>query len=155
MARTSRGTWRGRLALAVSATTLLAIAAAYWLTVEPAPAVTVQWREDIDARRQAETEAQFLLRDPRPGRPNNVTYDLLDTSRNNIAALLAHPAVERVEGIDPQSGEVRFDAPYGTHWTWAARRVPVLRERGVIEGVLLAATLSVALGVFRGLRRRR
>ena len=143
------------LATALSIAVLLSSAAVYWLTVEPAPAVTIQWREDINDVRRAEAEAQFLLRDPRPDRANSVTYDLLDTSRDNIAALLAHPAVERVEGIDPQSGEVRFDAPYGTRWTWAARRVPVLRERGVIEGVLLAATCGVAVGVFRGLRRRR
>ena len=61
---------------------LAVLAAAYWLTVEPAPRIRVLWRDGITAQQLVALEAKYFLRDGRDRLPEgSLAYDLLDTSR--------------------------------------------------------------------------
>jgi hypothetical protein len=106
---------------------LLAFAGAYYLTHEPAPLVRVRWREGLSAERRAELEHRFLLVRPVPHEGRTMSYDLLDTRRSNVEALLRAPEVEDTAHIDRAEAVVPFDAPYGESWMWIGHRTPVVR----------------------------
>lgn len=94
------------------------------LTVEPDPLplwrqIHVRWAAGVSAAGRAELEqqyhlggARFLSDDPR-GR--TWRYELLDTSKSNVSALVEDPRVEDTEGIDR-----------GTYRLTRAPRVPFL-----------------------------
>jgi hypothetical protein len=115
-----------RAAAIIAAIVVAALGAAYYLTYEPAPQITIVWRDDDGpaARRPIERRHKLIptLEDQR-----RVVYDLLDTRPSNIRPLLEHPDVEDAIGIDRRSYSVRPDVPYGTRWMWIGNRLPVLR----------------------------
>lgn len=122
--------WRTPLRVLVmaAACVLLAFAGAYYLTCEPAPLVRVRWRDGLAPERRAELEHRFLLVRPRPHEGRTLSYDLLDTRRSNVEALVRDPEVADTDHINRADGIVPFDAPYGESWMWIGHRTPVLRS---------------------------
>ena len=131
---------RQRVLSAVGFSGLAALAIAYWLTYEPAPAVRVRWRDDVTAEQQAALERKYLLSNGRAPMDRSIAYDLLDTRRSNIEALVHDPAVADTHDIDRENFQVPFEAAYGDRWMWVAHRTPVLRD------VRIRWTLLAALG---------
>lgn len=147
--------WLARVAAAAAAGTLLAMAAAYYMTYEPAPQVSVLWREGIGPERRAALERRFLLVNAGVD-ADRLAYDLLDTSRSNLEALVNEPDAADTDRISRERFEVPFDIPYGEHWMWVAHRTPVLRTPGVVGGIVAASVLLLVGGlVAEGRWRRR
>ena len=144
-----------RIAAAVAVCVLLALGAAYYLTYEPAPRIAILWRAGIELERRAELERRFLLVNRAPER-ERFEYDLLDTSRGNIQALVHERDVADTDRVSQEHFVVPFDIPYGTSWMWVAYRTPILRTPGVVPGVLVTCVvvLVVALGVEGRFRTR-
>lgn len=145
-----RGAW---IALTAGAAGLLVLTAAWWFTHEPAPAVRVLWRDEVSAAEQARLERRHLLanrRAPHPDAPRSFAYDLLDTRRSNIEALVRDPGVADTNDIDRQRFEIPLDRAAGERWTWIAHRTPVLRN-GRIRWMLVAALAALALFGLHGL----
>jgi hypothetical protein len=110
---------------------LAALGLAYWLTYEPAPAIRVRWRDDVTSARQAALERKYLLSNGRAPMGRSIAYDLLDTRRSNIEALVRDPDVADTHDIDRERYEIPFDKPYGERWMWVAHRMPGLRDARV------------------------
>ncbi len=134
---------RSRIAAACGAVVLAIAAAAYWYTVEPAPAVKVRWRAGLEDDRRAAAERRLLLQDPIVSEGRTVTYNVLDTSSRNLAAIVTAPEIEDTSEIDRERYTLRADVPYGTGWTWVGRRLPLLRMAGVLEGVVALCCLAI------------
>jgi hypothetical protein len=79
---------------------------------------------------RTQLERTFLLVNPvsHEGSTRTFRYDLLDTSRSNIEALVTHPAVEDTDEIDRQNYAIPIDGPYGGRWMWVAHRIPIIRH---------------------------
>jgi hypothetical protein len=140
--------WFARAAAIAAAAVLVALGLAYYLTYEPAPEIRVQWRVGIEPQRRAELERRFLLVNPAPFE-DRLSYDLLDTSRENVEALVKERDVADTDRVDRVNYAIPFDTPYGESWMWAAHRTPLLRVPGVVEalvitsvGVLVAANVT-------------
>jgi hypothetical protein len=151
--RSTRIGLRGAAALAAGA--LVALGLAFYFTYEPAPEIRIQWRSGLTPERQAALERRFLLVNPRPVE-DRLAYDLLDTSRANVEALVNERDVADTDRVDRVGYTIPFDIPYGTSWMWVAHRTPVLRIPGVIESIVLAAAvvLSAAAAIVRRRARR-
>jgi len=150
--------WPVRVAALVAAGLLVVLWGAYWLTREPAPAINVRWREGTTAMQRAELERQYLLVRPAAGHERTFTYDLLDTSRPNLAAILHEPGIEDTDGIDRKTFTIPFDVRYGGSWIWIRYRIPLLRQPGGVEAIAGACALVLAacLGAWlEGWRLRR
>ena len=63
--------------VAAASLVLVTIALTYWLTVEPAPEVRIEWRADVTAEQRTALERQLRLVGRRPGDTNEMAYDLL------------------------------------------------------------------------------
>ena len=135
--------WVAWVAALLSGAVLLALATTYYLTYEPAPEIRILWRAGLPAERQAELERRFRLvnRKPSEGR---LSYDLLDTRRENIVALVNEGDIADTDRVDRQGATIPFDAPYGDSWMWVAYRLPVLRSPGVPEGIVTLCGLVFA-----------
>jgi hypothetical protein len=115
-----------------------------WLTTEPAPYVRVRWSVDVTAAERTARERQYLLVNPREINGPSIGYDLLDTSRRNIAALVGDPAAADTNDIDRSRFVISVDADEGRAWIWLASRLPGLRHerlREVLALGLLAMTV--------------
>jgi len=134
------------MAAAMAACTLLALTGAYYLTYEPAPRVGVLWRAGIGPERRAALERRFLLVNPTVDR-DRLAYDLLDTSRGNLEALVTDPDAEDTDRISQERFEVPFDIPYGESWMWVAYRIPILRIPGVVSGIVATSVLLLVGGL--------
>jgi hypothetical protein len=143
-----------RMAAAIAGCVLLALGAAYYLTYEPAPRIAILWRQGIEPERRAELERRFLLVNRAPER-ERFEYDLLDTSRGNIEALVREPDAADTDRVDRQTFVVPFDVPYGASWMWVAHRLPVLRTRGVVPGIVLTCVAVLIAGGVAEMRRFR
>ena len=149
MGRLIPGPWLTALAASV----LVALGLAYYFTVEPAPTINIRWRAGIDDAQRGRLERSFLLvQTGRDGR--TYVYDLLDTSPENLRAVLTEPAVEDTYRIDRDTLRFPPDYIYGSSWMWVAHRTPVLRVPGVVEGVVAVCAAIVAAGVIRPVVRR-
>jgi hypothetical protein len=136
--------WR---ALAVlSGCVLIAMGVAYYLTYEPAPQVRILWRDGLDPARKAALERRFLLVNPAPFE-DRLTYDLLDTSPENLRAIRDERDIRDTDNIDREHATIPPQIPYGQSWMWIAYRLPVLRTPGVIRGILLASGAVLALSL--------
>jgi hypothetical protein len=136
---------------------LVALGIAYCFTYEPAPRVAIRWREGLSADRRQVLERRFLLVNPAADR-DRLEYDLLDTSRANIQALVVEPDVADTDRVSREGFTVPLDVPYGTRWMWVAHRTPVLRIPGVILSTVAFCTAiliaAVALELRGSIRRR-
>jgi len=84
----------------------------------------------------------------------SLAYDLLDTTHDNIDALLKDPAVVDTNDIDDEWARVRLGTAYGDEWMWVADRTPLLRHREVRGALMLTLAATAAFGL-RGLLRPR
>lgn len=119
-----------------------ALAFAYYCTYEPAFEISVTWREGTTWLRRSQVERQHGLVRGRDIADWTVRYDLVDVRPANIGALQRQAEVAAVLGVDPETGMVPPDAPYGDGWTWIGSRLPVLRQRGVVP-VMIAGCMAV------------
>ena len=152
----ARSLFPARIAAAVAACVLLVLGGSYYLTYEPAPRIAILWRQGIEPERRAELERRFLLLNRTPER-ERFEYDLLDTSRRNIEAMVLEPDVADTDRVDRHTFALPFDIPYGTSWMWVAHRIPVLRTPRVVPGIVVACVivlLAAMTAEARGLRRR-
>ena len=135
---------------------LAALAFAYWFSYEPAPGIRVQWQPGVAIEEQTALERKYLLsnrRAPHSEQPLSLAYDLLDTRRSNIEALLENPAVADTNDIDDEWARVRLGTAYDDGWMWVAHRTPLLRY-GWIRWTLIAVLTAMALFGVRGLLAR-
>jgi hypothetical protein len=139
----------------IGSTGLALLGLAYQLSHEPAPRVRVLWRQGVTPDQRAALESKFLLRNPRePFAEGSLAYDLLDTSRSNLRAMVEEPLIADTDDIDRNDYVVNFETEYGGEWMWVAHRLPVLRypwPRAVVVVVLVA---MVVVGL-NGVRRAR
>ena len=131
------------IAAGIAGCALLALGVAYYLTYEPAPQIRVLWREDLDPERRAQLERRFRLAHPAPFE-DRLTYDLLDTSRRNIEAMMTEPDLDDTDRVDQSRYLIPFDVPYGGSWMWIGHRIPVLRAPGVVMGLVLMCVIVLA-----------
>lgn len=131
-----------------------ALALAYWLTYEPAPAVRVRWRDGVTSERRAALERKYQLSNPRVPNPS-IAYDLLDTRQSNIRALVLDPDVADTNDIDRDRFEVPFTGEYGESWMWVAHRTPGLRDARVRWGLIAVLAAMAVAGLRGGSARRR
>lgn len=137
----------------IAACMLVSLGAAYYFTYEPAPRIAVRWPPGIDAGRRQQLERRFLIVKPATDR-DRVEYDLLDTSRDNVEALVRDPDVADTDRVDRQRFTLPLDVPYGTSWMWVAHRTPVLRIPGVVSAILGVCVLALVVGIAGELRSR-
>ena len=136
-----------------AACVLVALGIAYDFTYEPAPRIAVRWPPGLDPARRQELERRFLLVNPALDR-DRVEYDLLDTSRTNIEALVREPDVADTDRVGRENFGLPLDVPYGTSWMWVAHRTPVLRMPGVVSAIVAVCGIAVAGAVAVELRAR-
>lgn len=133
---------------------LAALAFAYWFTYEPAPGIRVLWKPEITLDQQEALERKYMLAARRAPLNGSLAYDLLDTTRPNIEALLKDPAVADTNDIDDEWMRVRLGTDYGDRWMWVAHRTPLLRY-GEVRWTLIAMLAAMAVFGLRGLARPR
>lgn len=138
-----------------AAVVLLVLGVTYYMTVEPSPTVSIRWREGVPDAQRASLERSFLLVNPIAHEPRTFRYDLLDTSRMNLEAIVEEPAIEDTGSIDRRALAFPPDYPYGSDWMWLAHRVPVLRMPGVVPALIAVCGLVVLLGATRAVARGR
>ena len=142
-----------RLATAVgslSATLLLTLLVVHWITSAPAPNIQVEWDDTISEKARRELEHRFQLLNQAAIRDRMWSYDLIDASTSNIAALVNNPAIVSTVFLDREALSVSPDAPPGVITTWVGDRIPILNRPGVIRGVALSLFAMVvgALMIF-------
>ena len=121
---------------------LMLLGAAYLATLERVPRIRILWRDGVTAEQQAALEARYLLRNARDRLPEgSLAYDLLDTSRANIRALVDDPAVTDSNDIDRDAYVVEPETDRGEAWMWVAYRVPGLRAAGVRWTLILLLSM--------------
>lgn len=121
---------------------------AYALTHEPAPRVRVEWHPNLTGQQRIALEQKYMLFSGRDVIAHgSIAYDLLDTSRANIKALIDDPAVVDTDDIDREAPAIPFDTEYGLGWMWVAHRTAGLRDARV-RSVVIDAFVTMAVGGF-------
>lgn len=134
---------------AIGVAGLAALGATYWLTYEPAPRVRVLWANGVTPEQQALLEDKYLLRNGRDRlTEGSLAYDLLDTSRSNIQALVEDPAIADTNDIERHTFVVPFEVDYGGEWMWLAHRTPILRNPWIRTAVIAALALMTVGGLW-------
>lgn len=146
--------WRARVAAVAAASVLVLFGAAYYLTYEPAPRIGISWRDGITVERRAELERRFRLVNRAPSE-RQFTYDLLDTSRENIEALVEEPDAVDTESISRSTYALPPDISYGQSWRWVAHRIPGLRAPGVVQTIVTTCIVVLSASVRRLAKARR
>ncbi len=120
------------------------------LTTTPAPAIHVGWRAGLSAAERESRERRYLLVNPEQLRETWWAYDLLETSPENIRALVTDPAVVDTQELDQLGMRIAYNAGPGKATRWAAQKVPGLRQPAVrqsIQYVLVAGLLLTVLAI--------
>ena len=138
----------------VSGLCLAALWATYYLTNEPSATVKIRWQAGLTAEQRTEKERRYLLVFQENTNDGWSRYDLLDTGRRNIEALVRDPDAEDTTDIDREALSVPFGAEYGKSWVWAAHRTPGLRESNVRWTVITGLAVVALVAAFAELRRR-
>lgn len=120
---------------------------AWWLTHEPAPSIRVRWRDDVSPEHQVAMERRYRLSNGRAPQGRSIAYDLLDTSRGNVEALVRDPDVADTQDVDRDRYAIPFDTAYGERWMWAADRMPGLRDPRIRYTVIIALAAMTLAGV--------
>lgn len=139
-----------RLAAAIGLLGLILINVTYWFTIDRAPSIKLRWRDDVSAARQAQLEQLYGLVDqhaPVTNSPRSVAYDLRDTTRRNIEAMVTNPEVADTNDVDRDNFEVYLHTGYGENWMWWADRQPLLRSTTVRWSVLIALVMLAVYGL--------
>jgi hypothetical protein len=149
------GTTRwARVTTVVAASVMLSLGVAYYLTYEPSVRVGVRWRDGVTLEQQGRLERRFRLVNGVPSK-THIRYDLLDTRRTNIEALIKDRDTEDTESINGTDFVTPPDIDYGESWMWVAHRIPGLRAPGVVEALLMACVVVLATDVERRMRSGR
>jgi hypothetical protein len=138
---------------AIGITGLAALAFAYWFSYEPAPGIRVMWQPGVTLEQQTALERKYMLSNRRAPHLRSLAYDLLDTRRSNIEALVKDPAVVDTNDIEDQWARVRLGTAYGDRWMWVAHRTPLLRY-GWLRWTLITVLTAMALFGVGGLLAR-
>ena len=150
----TRAVWRARVAAVAAASVLVAFGAAYYLTYEPAVRIGIRWRDGVTVERRAELERRFRLVNRAPSEMQ-FTYDLLDTRRENIEALVNEADAEDTESLSRSTYTVPPDITYGRSWMWVRYRIPGLRTPGVVEAIVTTCIVVLTTSVRRLAKARR
>jgi hypothetical protein len=134
------------IAAATGAAVLVVCGVAYSITRERPPIVNIRWRAGIESTHRRELQQRHALRDCEPAGDRTDRCELLDTSRANLARIIADPEIEDTHRIQRATLTIAPDADKGRHMTWIAYRVPLLRQPRAIETVLLAAFALILCG---------
>lgn len=105
---------------------------------DPGPKINVRWAPDVDDAAREAVEGRFHLSEE--GQPDGRTrrYELLDSSRANVEALLTNPAVEDTAGLDRATlafdnvPEVRFDEK-ATEWIVGLEPCPEMKPASLVS----------------------
>jgi hypothetical protein len=156
---------RARVCVAVTLAILPLLAVVlYRATVQPPLLVNVRWDPATDAVSRAAIEKQFSLVDGQDTSDAAVrTYTLTDTSRENVRALVQHPAVKDTVHIDRGTYDVerpphRYDVARNMQLLAAATAVvwtigfllPLgasARNRGVVPLPTMVGLMTVLMAV--------
>jgi hypothetical protein len=136
-----------RVLAIIGITGLASLAAAYWMTCEPAPSIRVSWRDGLSSSRQAELETKYLLSNGRAPHGRSIAYDLLDTRQTNVKAIVLDPDVAGTGDIDRDVYEVPFDTAYGDRWMWVAHRTPLLRNARIRWTLIITLAMMATAGL--------
>ena len=97
------------------------------------PVITIRWAADLDERTRLVIEADLNIRVRTFMEGRTWQYDLLDTSRANLARLVNHPRVEDTGGFDrgslslpPATEPPSFDGP-ASEWLLGAESCDEIR----------------------------
>ena len=112
------------------------------------PEINVRWRESVDAASRVALERRFKLIRAEPVAANAWRYELTDSSRDMLGALVRHADVADTHFVDRTTFELVSDAPHGPRrpgplgerWPRAAL---ALVDRGPILLVLFAAAAAL------------
>ncbi len=146
--------WWARVAAVAAASVLVLLGAAYYLTHEPAVRIGIRWRDGVTVERRAELERRFRLVNGAPSE-KQFTYDLLDTRRTNIEALVEEPDAVDTESISRSTYALPPDISYGQSWMWVVHRIPGLRAPGVVEAIVMTCIVVLSASVRRLAKARR
>ena len=72
----------------------------------PDPSINVRWSSGVDEAQRAQLEARFGLANGTPLEPPTWSYQLENTNRSNVSALVTHPDVADTHKIDRRTFEV-------------------------------------------------
>jgi len=95
--------------------------------------VNVRWADDLDDIGRQEREARYGLTRPLEREQNTWSYVPADDRPEIVRALIADPSVADTHHIDRQHNRFDFGESF---WQSLKRRVPLLRLRGILPGVL-------------------
>jgi hypothetical protein len=137
---------RARLIAAWVLLALVVPALMYRMPIPP-PVINVAWSSAVDDQQRATLEARFHLTggDFRGGRL--WTYQIGDTTRANVGALVSHPAVEDTQHIDRRSFAV--DRASGPLWR-AVSTLPI----GLVVSTFAVLGWAFISGIWSDLRQR-
>jgi len=98
---------------------LLIGASAAWAVYEaPAPLINVRWREGLSPEARRFVERRLALEPSGEPSDRTWTYVLTTPTRQNIAAIVAHPDVEDTHRIDRQRASISPDAGRSSTRVW-------------------------------------
>jgi hypothetical protein len=144
---TGRGTrgMRPRLIGVAAAIAAVGLIAAWHLTSRPAPIIHVRWADDVGSSERVLQEARFKLVKERRMEGTSWSYTLLDSSRDNVRALVESPAVGDTHEINRGTFTVNEQAPRGSEVEWAGSGLPVLGSPIGFDVVLILLIALAAL----------
>lgn len=113
-----------------------------------APSVHVRWMPGTPVYKRRALEMRYELTNPGRIGENTFAYDLVDTSRENIEALVRDPAVADTHDIDRSRYTLSPTVPAGSTRHWFAHRfLPHSMIRAVDWGLPIA--LGLCFGAVR------
>jgi hypothetical protein len=134
---------------------LAILAVTYYFTYEPAPEISIRWREGVTWEQRTAIERQHGLRRTREQDEESWTYDLIDIRTSNIRSLLEQHEVEDTGVVDRLNYVIPSDAPYGEGWMWVGNRLPLLRSHGVVPTIIFACSATLLYALISEIRARR
>ncbi|MGE0392433.1 MAG: hypothetical protein AB7I25_01295 [Vicinamibacterales bacterium] len=144
---------KASLSVRVAGLVLIAAPIMAWLsTATPAKTIHVRWRDGIAPSSREQSERRFLLVNPAHLKDDTWAYDLLDSSRRNVRAIVESADVADTHEIDRAGFRLGEHAPRGRATSWVVHRIPILRLPWV--GVVLFYALP-AIGAGLTFTRRR
>jgi len=139
---------RDRLLLPVAAASLVGLAAlacTRLVTAEIAPTIHVRWRGGLSDEIRHGRERQFGLAQPVDLRRGSWAYDLLDTSPDNILALVTHPelvlADEPTANLDSETASGILALMRSLNEEKGVAFVVATHDQRVVAGARRCATL--------------
>ena len=131
-------------------------------TLERAPEIHVRWAAGVGEESRGTLAERYLLEKPKDREGNTWTYNLLDTSRRNIQALVEDSEAADTHELDRDAFKVAETASRGDVDKWAVHQVRFLRRVPwlawptipVLWISTLLACVVAFLGRLNGLARR-